>query len=194
VFATAATRHEYAPIALADTVFDNERRGELAVGTEIKNVEQLTEPIIRRKSLEASTDASMMTLIDFGEYGLFATDEPIEHGGTGEGPSPLQAVLGALCGCEAVTFRRTATDFDFAYERIEFTAAFTIDIRGRLGKRDVAAHFQTVRVQATVSTDESQQRLAEVVAETEARCPVFNLITDAGVKTEMVWLRKPTGV
>ena len=34
--------------------------------------------------------------------------------------------------------------------------------------------------------------LAAVVAETEARCPVFNLVTDAGVETEMVWLKKPT--
>ena len=49
-----------------------------------------------------------------------------------------------------------------------------------------------MKLQATVTTDESEQRLAEVVEETEARCPVFNLITDAGVKTEMVWVRKPT--
>ncbi len=162
------------------------------MGTEIRNVDDLPEPIIRRKALTATTDASMMTMIDFGEYGHFATDEPIAHGGTGEGPSPLQAVLGALCGCEAVTFRRTATELDFAYERIEFEAAFTIDIRGRMGRRDVRAHFQTIRVQATVTTGESEERLAAVVAETEARCPVFNLVTDAGVETEMVWLKKPT--
>ena len=163
------------------------------MGTEIKNVDELTEPMIRGKSLVASTEATMMALIDFGEYGHFATDEPIAHGGTGEGPSPLQAVVGALCGCEAVTFRRTADDLGFSYERIEFEAGFTIDIRGRMGKRDVTAHFQTVRVQATVTTDESEARLAEVVEETEARCPVFNLINDAGVNTEMLWVRKPTG-
>ncbi len=163
------------------------------MATEIKNVDELTEPIIRGKSVTASNDASMMTFIDFGEYGHFATDEPVAHGGTAEGPSPLHTVLGALCGCEAVTFRRTADDLGFSYERIEFEAAFTIDIRGRMGKRDVRAHFQTVRLQATVTTDESEDRLAAVVEETEARCPVFNLISDAGVKTEMVWVRKPTG-
>lgn len=81
------------------------------MATEVKNVDELTEPMIRGKKLIADTDATMMTFIDFGEYGHFATDEPIAHGGTGEGPSPLHTVLGALCGCEAVTFRRTATDF-----------------------------------------------------------------------------------
>lgn len=161
------------------------------MATEVTNADDLTEPIIRGKKLEAATDASMMTMIDFGEYGHIVTDEPIGHGGTGEGPSPLQAVLGALCGCEAVTFRRTANDMDFDYDKIEFEAGFTIDIRGRMGKRDVTAHFQTVKVQATVTTDESEERLAEVVEETEARCPVFNLINDAGVKTQMVWVRKP---
>lgn len=161
------------------------------MATEIKSVDELTEPIVRRKTLTASTEATMMTMIDFGDYGHFATDEPVAHGGTGEGPSPLQTVLGALCGCEAVTFRRAADDFEFSYEGIEFEAEFTIDIRGRMGKRDVRPHFQTIRVQATVTTDESEERLAEVVEETEARCPVFNLVTDAGVKTEMLWVRKP---
>lgn len=163
------------------------------MATEITDVDDLNEPLIRRKTLTAATPASMMTVIDFGEYGDFATDEPVAHGGTGEGPSPLQTVLGALCGCEAVTFRRAASELDFDYARIDFEASFTIDVRGRMGKRDVRAHYQTVRVQATVTTDESTERLAAVVAETEARCPVFNLINDAAVTIEMVWVRRPTG-
>jgi uncharacterized OsmC-like protein len=162
-------------------------------GDQISGAGHRGEPIIRRKVLSASSPASMMTIIDFGEHGRFVTDEPISHGGTGEGPSPLQTVLGALCGCEAVTFRRTADEFDFGYAGITFEASFTIDIRGRQGDREVRAHFQTVRVTATVTTDESEESLATVVAETEARCPVFNLIRDAGVKTEMVWIRRPTG-
>lgn len=135
----------------------------------------------------------MKTDIDFGEFGSIVTDEPVAHGGTGQGPSPLQTVLGALCGCEAVTFNRTAADLDFEYEGIEFEAEFTIDIRGRMGHREVRPHFQTIRVQAIVTTDESKERLAEVVEETERRCPVFNLIVDAGVKTDMVWVMRPTG-
>lgn len=150
----------------------------------------LAQPIIRRKQLTAHTDASMMTRIDFGEYGEFATDEPVAHGGSGEGPSPLQTVLGALCGCEAVTFRRTADDMGFDYSSISFEAEFTIDVRGRMGAAEVRPHFQTIRVQAVVDTPETAERLAEVAEETERRCPVFNLVTDAGVRTEMVWLRR----
>ncbi len=161
------------------------------MATEVASSFDVTKPIVRRKQLSAMNHAGMFTEIDFGEYGYFATDEPVAHGGTGEGPSPLQTVLGALCGCEAVTFHRTAAELDFSYERIEFEAEFTIDIRGRLGVRGVVPHFQTIRVEAVVTTSESEERLAAVVEETEARCPVFNLVTDAGVKTEMRWVRRP---
>jgi uncharacterized OsmC-like protein len=162
------------------------------IASEIISIEDLTEPIIRRKKLSAYTAGTMKTDIDFGEFGSMATDEPVPHGGTGEGPSPLQTVLGALCGCEAVTFNRTAADLDFEYQGIDFEAEFTIDIRGRMGHREVRPHFQTIRMQAIVTTDESEERLAEVVEETERRCPVFNLVVDAGVKTEMLWVRRPT--
>jgi uncharacterized OsmC-like protein len=160
------------------------------VATEIASELDVTQPIIRRKQLTAVNHASMMTEIDFGEYGDFATDEPVAHGGTGEGPSPLQTVLGALCGCESVTFNRTAAEMGFSYEKIEFEAEYTIDIRGRMGVRGVVPHFQTIRVEAIVTTSESEERLAEVVEETETRCPVFNLVSDAGVKTEMRWIRR----
>lgn len=144
-------------------------------------------PIIRRKCLSAYNEAGMLTVIDAGEHGSFATDEPVEHGGTGEGPSPLQTVVGALCGCESVTFNRTAAERGFVYRGITFEAEYTIDIRGRMGNPDVRPHFQTVRVQAVVDTQESDEALASVVEETERRCPVFNLIRDAGVRIEMHW-------
>lgn len=159
------------------------------MSTEVKSAFDVSEPIVRRKKVGAVNHAGMFTEIDFGEYGEFATDEPTAHGGTGEGPSPLQAVLGALLGCESVTFNRTATEMGFSYGGIEYEAEFTIDIRGRLGVRGVTQHFQTIRVDARVTTDESEDRLREVVEETEARCPVFNLVKDAGVKLEMRWVK-----
>ncbi|GMQ85764.1 MAG: hypothetical protein BMS9Abin07_1332 [Acidimicrobiia bacterium] len=161
------------------------------MATEVVSGDDMREPIVRRKKVSVSNDGSMMAIHDYGEFGTTVTDEPIAHGGTSEGPSPLQAVLGALCGCESVTFNRTAKEMDFAYDGIEFEAEFTIDIRGRMGKRGVRQHFQTVRVEAIVATDETEDRLSEVVQETEARCPVFNLLSDAGVNMQVRWVRQP---
>ncbi len=75
------------------------------MATEVGAVHDLSEPIVRRKQLSARNYAGMYTEIDTGEYGHLVTDEPFSHGGTGEGPSPLQTVLGALLGCESVTFQ-----------------------------------------------------------------------------------------
>ena len=143
----------------------------------------------RRKTVSAHNDATMRTVADFGEFGTLTLDEPVPHGGTGRGPSPLQAVLGALCGCEAVTFHRTTADLGLSYDSLDFEAAFTIDIRGRLGDRSVRPHFQTVRVRAVVATAGPMDELAAVIEETEARCPVMNLLLDAKVDLRIEWVR-----
>ena len=145
--------------------------------------------IIRGKSLSATNPGNMTTTIEFPGLASLTLDEPVKHGGGGQGPSPLQGVLGSLCGCEAVTFSRTAKEKNFNYNGLEFEAEFTIDIRGRMGVRSVVPHFKTVRVQVYDKTNEDEARLLEVVKETEARCPVFNLIKDAGVEIECVWVR-----
>ena len=88
-----------------------------------------------------------------------------------------------------MTFRRTATELGLAYSALDFEAAFTIDVRGRQGDRSVRPHFQTVRVRAVVSTAEPIGKLAAVIEETEARCPVLNLLLDAKVNLQIDWLR-----
>jgi len=148
---------------------------------------------VRRKTVTAHNDATMRTVADFGEFGTVTLDEPVGHGGTGQGPSPLQAVLGTLCGCEGVTFHRTAAELGLRYESLDFEAAFTIDIRGRQGDRSVRPHFQTVRVRAVVATTEPMDALAAVIEETEARCPVMNLLLDAKVDLRIEWVRDSAG-
>ena len=56
--------------------------------------------------------------------------------------------------------------------------------------RGVTQHFQIVRLQAVVTTHETPERLAAVVEETEARCPVYNLLNNADVKLEVRWVRQ----
>ena len=148
-----------------------------------------SKPMIRRKALSASNDGSLATVVNFGDLGEFTFDEPAAHGGSDKGPTPPAGVLASLCGCEAVTFGRTAHEMGFECGGIEFDAAFTTDIRGRSGMRGVVPHFQAVKVEARVRTQGSQARLTNVVEEMEARCPVFNLIKDASVRIEMIWIR-----
>lgn len=151
----------------------------------------IPEDFIRRKTLTAHSDASMRTVIDFGEIGTIVTDEPKPHGGESSGPSPLQTVVGALCGCEAVTFRRTASEMKFEYSSLDFDAGYTNDIRGRMGDRTVSPFFQTVKVHIKVTTKQTPEELRQVIEETEARCPVMNLLLAANVKLNVQWEHIP---
>ncbi len=159
------------------------------MSTRVAEEHDAGDPIVRRTKITAVNHASMHTVIEANE-GTIITDEPVQHGGTGKAATPLETVLAALCGCESVTFNKAAKEFGFDYERIDFEAEFTLDLRGLQGNRNVRPHFQTVRMQATVHTDEPLERLEEIVEETEARCPVYNLINDAGVDVQTVWLRR----
>jgi hypothetical protein len=96
-------------------------------------------------------------------------------------------------GTTPVTFHRTAAELGLHYESVDFQAAFTIDIRGRQGDRSVRPHFQTVRVRAVVATAEPMSALRAVIEETEARCPVMNLLLDAKVDLRVEWVRDSGG-
>ncbi len=157
--------------------------------TRVTDLSSAAPESIRRKSLTAHNDASMRTMVDTGEFGTVVLDEPIAHRGQGQGPSPLQAVVGALCGREAVTFCRTAEELGLTYDSLDFEASYAIDVRGRMGDRSVRPHFQKVTVRAVVATDDSEDLLQAVVEETEARCPLFNLLRDADVDLHMEWVR-----
>src|SRR5260370_24246940 len=101
---------------------------------------------VRRKTVSAHNDATMRTEVSFGESGQMVLDEPAAHGGTGSGPSPLQAVLGAFCGFGAVTFRRTATERRLPSQSADFEAPVTTDILRPPGDPAVRPHFLALRV------------------------------------------------
>jgi hypothetical protein len=63
----------------------------------------------------------------------------------------------------------------------------------RTGLANAATHVRTNRLEARVTTDNSLALLARVAAETERRCPVSNLIRDAGVQLQTRWISEATG-
>ena len=116
-----------------------------------------------------------------------STDEPVSRGGTGSALSPLEIVVGPLCGCTSVTFERAAREAGLNYTGIDYGAVYTLDRRGLLGEAPARPHYQTVQVGVSVETDATAEHFAEVVAVTEERCPVRNLLVDVGVALVMKW-------
>ncbi len=99
----------------------------------------------------------------------------------------IETVVGALCGCSAVTFERAAQELGLDYQGIDFDAAYRLDRCRLLGEAEVRPYFDTVDVDARVRTTAPSELLDQVVEVTERRCPVRNLLVDAG------WRSRSTG-
>ena len=140
-----------------------------------------------RTTLRACNDEGVRTVVTTRDGQSLVTDEPVSRGGTGTAPTPLETVVGALCGCSAVTFERAARELGLDYEGIDFDAAYRLDRRGLLGEAEVRPYFEGVDVDARVRTTAPSELLAQVVEITEHRCPVRNLLVDAGVALTINW-------
>ncbi len=140
-----------------------------------------------RATLRARNERGVRTVVTTRGGLSLVTDEPVGQGGTGSAPTPLETVVGALCGCSAVTFERAARELGLAYEGIDFEAGYLLDRRGLLGQADVRPYFDTVEVDARVHTTAPAGLLERVVELTERRCPVRNLLVDAGVALRISW-------
>lgn len=112
-----------------------------------------------------------------------------EKTGTNTGPSPLETVLSALCGCEGVILNRCARVMNFQYSGVDFECDGWVDGRGSRGVRGVRPHFQKVVFRVLLKTDEPNERIAKLRRNVEVRCPVMNLLVDAGVELDVSWTR-----
>lgn len=119
----------------------------------------------------------------------FIIDEGKHMGGQDLGPNPLQTILGALAACENVTARFVAREMNFDLQDITFKISGQFDPRGFMGDSTVRPYFETVSVEATVTTNESMDRIRELQEKVEARCPVYTMLKAANIKLEDEWIK-----
>lgn len=139
------------------------------------------------RSVHAVNDATARTEIMIGNHPVTITDEPLTSGGGETGPTPLETVLAALVGCKCVMIHNVADAMNFEYEGVEIDAAGTVDLRGPKGVPGFRPYFDTVDIQITIYTQESEERMNKLALNAEARCPVMNLFRDAGSAVNAEW-------
>ncbi len=120
----------------------------------------------------------------------FIIDEPPSFGGKDEGPDPLSVLLGSLISCKNVVINLVAKEVDFKLGGVSFVADGNLDLRGLMGDPSVRTYFETVSLKVVVDTEEPEEKLAELQEKAEARCPVFQTLSAAGVELKTEWLKK----
>ncbi len=134
----------------------------------------------------ARTDA-YRTDIEIRDFS-FTIAEPEKIGGKNEAPTPMEYVAGALNGCFTVTIEMVADEQEFTLEGLDVACEGVVDHRGLFGTAAVSPHFQSVTVDITLTTDESGERLSALEKQVLMRCPVYNLISDAGTPIDVNWM------
>ncbi|MCI1694752.1 OsmC family protein [Aneurinibacillus aneurinilyticus] len=132
-------------------------------------------------------DSGVKTNISVRDFSSFVMDEPEVLGGTDTGPNPMEYVAAALNGCKGVMIPLVAKELGFVFTGIEFETTGIIDTRGLMGEEGVSPHFQKIRFQVNIQTEESEEKIEQLKQEVERRCPVFNLFIDAGIKVDVKW-------
>jgi putative redox protein len=143
------------------------------------------------RTVTAHNEAGTRTEITVRHFPAFATDEPDSLGGTNTAPSPLECVLASLVGCDGVIINGVAKAMGLRYAGVDFECSGQIDVRGPKGVRGIRPYFEKVDLRIVVFTDEPAARLETLKRNVEFRCPVMNLLRDAGVALSATWEARP---
>ncbi|GHI00065.1 OsmC family protein [Neobacillus kokaensis] len=117
----------------------------------------------------------------------FLVDEPKKIGGDNEAPTPLEYVLGSFNGCLLVVIDLAAKDLGFHYDDIDISSVAIVDRRGLAGTADVSPYYQSVENNIVFHTAESAARLEELKEIVLKRCPLYNLLKNAGINIQLNW-------
>ncbi|WP_338754203.1 OsmC family protein [Bacillus sp. FJAT-52991] len=132
-------------------------------------------------------DEGVKTSIQIRDFASVVMDEPEDLGGTDHGANPMEYVLAALTGCASVMISIISKEQNFKYSGVEFENSGVLDVRGLMGVPSVSPHFQRIRYSVQLTTEESFERVEELRQEVERRCPVYNMLKDAGVQVKSTW-------
>lgn len=109
----------------------------------------------------------------------FISDEPIELGGTNEGPNPVEYVLGAFAACQEIVIKAYATVLDIDIKAVHVKVEGNLDLHGFLNLSDERAGFTSVSYKTTIETNETnEEKLKALEKFSVERCPVHDIISN----------------
>ncbi|WP_090382977.1 OsmC family protein [Natronobacterium texcoconense] len=126
----------------------------------------------QRFDVSATGESHTKTTVTARDF-EFVIDEPPASGGTDDGPTPVEYLLGSWAGCLNVVAHLVADEYGFDLESVEIHLEGELDPARFLGKSDEPRPgYQEIDVTLEVEADAENEVLEEWLAEVERRCPV----------------------
>jgi uncharacterized OsmC-like protein len=99
--------------------------------------------------------------------------------GQDHGPTPVEFVLHALAACLTAGLANIAAARKVKLTEVRSTVTGDIDLNGILGlDPDVRNGYQQLTVRFTIKGDAPAEKLRELVAQSQARSAVYDVITN----------------
>ena len=114
-------------------------------------------------------------------------DEPIERGGTNEGPMPVEMVFAGLAGCTHVISNKLATANDVVIEDMEIDIVTTMDSRGTRLIEPIDVPFPKVVINITATMSGHPENITEVVTKLKEHCAVAKMLRMSGSEVTENW-------
>ena len=109
----------------------------------------------------------------------FNADHPAVLVGEDAAPTPIEFLLHAIAACITSGIGNIAAARGVTLTEVESTVEGDIDLRGILGlSGEVRNGYKQIRVHFRVKGDATPEKLQEVVAQSQARSAVFDVLTN----------------
>lgn len=110
----------------------------------------------------------------------FIADEPQALAGTNIGPNPIEYLLGSLGACQVITYQAVAALKGIRLNSVKVETKGNIDWKGFLGiDKSVRPGYQKIEVKATIDSDESPERIEELIRAVDAQCPILDNLANS---------------
>ena len=114
-------------------------------------------------------------------------DEPIERGGTNEGPMPVEMVFAGLAGCTHVISNKLAKANDVVIEDMEVDIVTTMDSHGTRLINPITVPFPKVIINIAAKMSGHPENINEIVTKLSKHCAVAMMLRQSGSEVIENW-------
>ncbi|WP_413719329.1 OsmC family protein [Silicimonas sp. MF1-12-2] len=114
-------------------------------------------------------------------------DEPIERGGTNEGPMPVEMVFAGLAGCTHVISNKLAKANDVVIEDMEIDIVTTMDSHGTRLIKPIDVPFPKVIINITATMSGHPENISEIVTKLKEHCALAMMLRQSGSEVIEHW-------
>ena len=114
-------------------------------------------------------------------------DEPIQRGGTDEGPMPVEYVFMGLLGCTHVISNKLAKANGISFTSMDVDIQVTMDSQGTRLINPIDVPFPEVTLLIKAEYDGPREGAMQVVEKLRDHCAVSKMLQESGTKVVEHW-------